>query len=185
MFGSYAFRQRRPRPAVELMYATGFEEIRECVAFNVAAGVADGWGTRKRLHAHPEKCKLGISTPRELKRDKLGRPNEGRTPEPGSAECVSAFLGEHNWPLATVSVERARPRITDLKRAMLWFATICGNGGTGRRSRLRTCRAQALGGSNPSSRTTQNQRLFLCTKLCPVSPRGATAHSLCDMSRIT
>src|ERR1700720_2246986 len=28
-----------------------------------------------------------------------------------------------------------------------------GNGGTGRRSRLRTCRAQALGGSNPSSRT--------------------------------
>src|ERR1700724_2612763 len=29
----------------------------------------------------------------------------------------------------------------------------CGNGGTGRRSRLRTCRAQALGGSNPSSRT--------------------------------
>src|ERR1700726_3653394 len=31
--------------------------------------------------------------------------------------------------------------------------THCGNGGTGRRSRLRTCRAQALGGSNPSSRT--------------------------------
>jgi hypothetical protein len=52
--------------------------------------------------------------------------------------------------------------------AMLRFATICGNGGTGRRSRLRTCRAQALGGSNPSSRTTQKPRIFLCLKPCPV-----------------
>ena len=52
---------------------------------------------KKYLLAHPEACKVDVSSPGGTKRDSLGRVNDGREHEHGSLNCIVAFLGESNW----------------------------------------------------------------------------------------
>lgn len=83
----------------QMLFALAAENAGKGASFDERVDVV--LAARKFLQEHPESCKH-VNPAAQGKRDSLGRVNDGRTHEHGSASCVSAFLGSKTWPVKTV-----------------------------------------------------------------------------------